>query len=1697
MTDLQKTNPIAATEEALGFYTEGKFMQAWRCLTAAVDLDTSTDPEALILGGRILGHLYAYRRSTMLFYRAMRSDRRNFSARVYAISSISERLGAFRALLMIDRVPSALIQTSTKNPKSASNLSHWWSLRSELAASMRDFDTAEEYLKYAEQAEPDTAWILRSKIQLLLAQDKYAEAMSLAKPGITQFPLSTGVHHYYAMLLDLEGKREEAIAHLKQVVGQFESPHLLLYLMSLQRDAEDYLGALESLNVARGQMPVVEDDSQFAYGAEASLHYLLGNYSEFERTARLSGSGYYLRTADYFAEQGQKECKKLLDVPFIRQHHLTCAPATLAAICRYFDQPGDHLDIADAICYAGTPYVSQRKWADEHGWYAREFTVNYETARQLIDRGVPFTLSTTGAGYAHLQAVAGYDARIGTLIIRDPYNPRFEEPLGREMLQRLAPYGPRGMVLVPADQQALVADVTLPDCDLYDSLYRLEATLSAHNREEAAELYMQLKGTAPDHASTYFAGIAIASYDKDRQRHFELVEERSKLWPTEPNLLMNRISWLRTLGRREDRLALLEQICNTRKAEAKKPAVAAAEADTAEQDVARAASFHPIFLHQLASVLIEDARTEARAEGILLRAIRMSPQSEESFWTLASLYWQQGHLRKATEIYRYASCLDPYDEGNANSYYIAEAWLGNESRALKFLRDRASRFAKKSHYPVLTLFDALENSGRMEEAFKTLSAAIDADPENGELRLFAAEAYARYGQTDVAERLIEKAVGQCSDRSVLRTRARLKSMNREQAQALDYWEQLLALDPLSLDTHRECAYLKAQLNGPAAAIEHYRQAAARYPDHFELHRNLARWLRSSGKPEENEAVLLKMVEIDPSESWTWLELALVHSTMRQHDRAIQDARMAIDLEPRKAAAHGIMGDMLLAANDVEAARAEYITAIQLDVNYEYAHDRLMLLCTTAQEKRKAANLISAELSRQSNVGSGIESFVAIAEDVLDPHAIQYRLTEIIATRPGAHEAHLCLVDFYLGRDQRQEALEAAQEAVRRFPLIPDAWQRLAAVKNVMADPEGAREALGYALKISPKNADVARQLAGSYAMYGDYEKAIELTRQAVSWNSLDRRPVEYLAYLLNKTGRVPEAIEAVKRALEIDWKSTWSWGALSEWCAQENRQDEASTFARKMAAERPDEYSVWLAVASVLYRPADAEERLSALRRALELNPRCEDAYCDLADLLAELRRYDEALEALNVPAEMETSVIRMGRADVHYASGNLDLALAQVKQITEDDPNNVAARRYYTQLLSNSKEDDTYLASAQAFAEQDPSNHLAWYHVGAALKRKARKHEAIAAFDRACELQPDYSYSAVALMNLQLEIEDLDAAERTLKRIASFEKQGWAIGCELRLAVARKNSEGVAAAIQRLCLTSSSNASLLSDLTKHANENGFSQAARAGIEAALSNPETMPEAGRAWMEAVKTNRSGDVEPIIKSALTVGPAGGFAASGYINDLIERKEFKQVRKFMEANREALCQYDQSWAVAAYGFVTLARPKDAVAWTEDWTARKGVEAWMLLNRSAGLRQMGRYEESAEISRHALTLDRDYSSPQHAIWILYQCRISNKPDDPLAASIYQSSDLDRLTGYYRYMMELANAMQVAADISLSAKERLQTAAKAHRRAIAAYPSVLKSRLSLRIYTRARWKCVQSIGGMAYLWLASNVALIDLQAR
>src|SRR5262245_19073186 len=88
-------------------------------------------------------------------------------------------------------------------------------------------------------------------------------------------------------------------------------------------------------------------------------------------------------------ESNREGRRVLLDVGFVRQHHLTCVSATLFTLSRFWNRPVEQLEIADKICYNGTRAHSERLWVEQNDWVTCEFIVIWDSARALLARGVP------------------------------------------------------------------------------------------------------------------------------------------------------------------------------------------------------------------------------------------------------------------------------------------------------------------------------------------------------------------------------------------------------------------------------------------------------------------------------------------------------------------------------------------------------------------------------------------------------------------------------------------------------------------------------------------------------------------------------------------------------------------------------------------------------------------------------------------------------------------------------------------------------------------------------------------------------------------------------------------------------------------------------------------------------------------------------------------------------------------------------------------------------------------------------------------------------------------------------------------------------------------------------------------------------------------------------------------------------------
>jgi predicted Zn-dependent protease len=123
------------------------------------------------------------------------------------------------------------------------------------------------------------------------------------------------------------------------------------------------------------------------------------------------------------------------------------------------------------------------------------------------------------------------------------------------------------MAMVPAESAALLDGIDLPEAELYDIHHQVLLALDRHDRDTAIAARRQLDELAPGHRITIQARRAIAFYDANSHEQLAAVDELLKLFPDNVNLQLSRLQTMRTLSRREDRLAVLREACAKKKSE--------------------------------------------------------------------------------------------------------------------------------------------------------------------------------------------------------------------------------------------------------------------------------------------------------------------------------------------------------------------------------------------------------------------------------------------------------------------------------------------------------------------------------------------------------------------------------------------------------------------------------------------------------------------------------------------------------------------------------------------------------------------------------------------------------------------------------------------------------------------------------------------------------------------------------------------------------------------------------------------------------------------------------------------------------------------------------------------------------------------------------------------------------------------------
>lgn len=1624
----------------LALFDQGLYMQAYALAQEFGPLPGWRGAAGRIAAGRLSIALGARRMGRVLHRLAAREYPDDVDAVLYGAYALHAQNGTWEALQWLHE-RAALIETG-----SVTRRADILALRARLMATLRDFSEAEKLIYAAEALMPDSAWVQVERSYICEMSDDYDGALLAIQRSLALRPGYRPAVEHQAELLRLMNRDDEALAELSAGVLLLESGSLYSSLLSMQMDRELYRDAEMTLLRIEALSPLSDKSHrQWLAGRRSDLYYYLGDRAGAAAHARLAGGGFFLRLSERLEQDELKEKRVLLNVDFVRQHHMTCAPATMSALARYWKQPAEHLSIAEAICYDGTSDQAERAWAEQAGWHVREFTVSWESAVALLDLGMPFTLSTVEPGSAHMQAVIGYDNLRGSFLIRDPFNSRIEEFSAEPTLERYRANGPRGMLMIPSDQVARLDGLVLPDAELYDDYYALQTALLRHDRARATGLADSMTQRAPQHRMTLFAQRSVANYDGDEAGRLRVTDALLALYPQDVNFRLARQNLLYKLGRREQCLEYLRAECV-------------------------GPSSHPLLYLSYADMLRDDAREFGYVRKLLRKTLRQMSLRAEVYYKLAHVSWDLRQREEALALYRAAVSLDITDERYADSYFKAARYLNLTGAALDFLNKRFERWGKKSAQPAMTLFDAYDALEQTRAGLDVLEKAMILRPQDGELLMYTAEILGRNGEMARAEELLARAEPLARRASWLQSKARLTEGRASLEEALVYWEQVAQDDPFNLRAVRSVARIRYKMQSPEAALAYIEELAARFPHHHGLNRLRVEWLDEAA-PEVMEAALRQVLEINPADAWSWRKLALNLDVQHKFQEAFAALAQAHELAPNDVQYHTVHARLLIDSDRNEDARAALREALRLSVDDESAMEDLLHYCRNIDERRSELTFIHAELVRQVTFGDGLLSFWEAAHNVLDAQELLAMLRWAQQQRSDLWHAWVALARQLRDMGELDEALSVIKTAAERFPLLPLVWVDMAQIERRRANPAGQEAALRQALNIAPSWMSPARNLADLYQGQGRFDDARVLLNQSLRHNPRDGITHGWLADVLWLLDERESALDHLEQALHLKPDYSWAWDRLVQFASEHVQAHRPLALAQALTVNQPRNANSWLLLARAHGELSDA---LAAIEQALKLDPYLQRAHEVRVDLLLRNGDFNAAFDATqsevwhgNAPPSL-----RLRRARIQSKRGVKDEALAILKSLLAAEPDYADAWEQIAIWHDDANRQPEHLEAAREMVRLNPGDGKAHGYLADALFKNGERIQAKQALRHALELDPSYNWALNRLFDLDLEDNELDAAADTLALMDTHESAGNAALARMRLASAKLERGAVVAAFEALAVTASENSELFDRAVAIFASASEQDELDASLSRLINQPGANPQIGRLWMERMLVKRVWHIPGRkFEALLARGPIGLSAAATYLRMMGRGRSQWLLPFFMRKYRAALHADIDTWALGGFALRNADLNKKCAHWLRDWRERAGVMPWMLLNLALALRDMSRHDEAHAVSEYALSLNMDDNLDQHRLLLAIDAGWAG--DNARLEKLLEDIGKPDVVVYYQYLHEFTLALQA----TLHAEDKAAAFSKScqhFHRGIVLLPS-LSEKFLVQVHNRTLWRIAQ----------------------
>ncbi|MGA2030978.1 MAG: tetratricopeptide repeat protein [Thermoguttaceae bacterium] len=366
-----------------------------------------------------------------------------------------------------------------------------------------------------------------------------------------------------------------------------------------------------------------------------------------------------------------------------------------------------------------------------------------------------------------------------------------------------------------------------------------------------------------------------------------------------------------------------------------------------------------------------------------------------------------------------------------------------------------------------------------------------------------------------------------------------------------------------------------------------------------------------------------------------------------------------------------------------------------------------------------------------------------------------QVSELLATALAHHQA-----------DRLQQAEQLYRQVLARDPKHAVAWHLVGVVALQLGRHQMAAECIGRAIGFKPNVAIFHSNLGVALRALGNPGEAAACWRRAIELQPDYAEAHNNLGVILKEQGKLDAAIACWRRALELKPDYVEAHNNLGVALTERGKLHEAAACCRRSLELNPNYAEAHNNLGNVYTEQGKLEEAAACYRSAVRLKPGYAEAYNNFGSVLRKQGKLPEA-------------VVQWRRAvdlNPQYAEAHNNLGVALKEQGKPDEaaacwrraivlkPDYVEPYNNLGNVLADQEKLDEAAACYQRALELKPSFAEAHVGLGSLRHEQGLYEQALTHYRRALDLNADLAEAHCNLGVVFKELNDLEAAERSLR---------------------------------------------------------------------------------------------------------------------------------------------------------------------------------------------------------------------------------------------------------------------------------------------------------------------------------------------